>query len=84
MAEFLFSFPCSFLKPATMPQITLSVPNEKMPIVQEFLQALGIEGQNISTIFQKQRKSKSNASSRSINFQQTLSWEYFSNELEFE
>jgi hypothetical protein len=67
-----------------MPQITLSVPNEKMPMVQEFLQALGIEGQSISNIFQKPRKSKSTASSRTISFQQTLSWEYYCNELEFE
>jgi len=66
-----------------MPQITLSIPNEKMPIVQEFLQALGIEGQHISNIFRKSRSSKKAAPTRP-QYEQSISWEYYCNELEFE
>lgn len=67
-----------------MPQITLSVPNEKMPIVQEFLQALGIEGHHISNMFQKSNRRKGNNSDNTVHHQQPFSWEYYCNELEFE
>ncbi|WP_207494352.1 hypothetical protein [Aridibaculum aurantiacum] len=64
-----------------MPQITLSVPKEKLPLLQEFLQALGIEGQHIQSMFRKSRKNEKSASAAS---QQPFSWEYYCNELEFE
>lgn len=64
-----------------MPQITLSVPKEKLPLLQEFLQVLGIEGQHIQAIFRKPRKNRKELSDQA---KQPFSWEYYCNELEFE
>lgn len=65
-----------------MPQITLSVPNEKLPMLQEFLQALGIEGQQISSLFNG--RDKKNNRKNTTTTGQPFSWEYYRNELEFE
>ena len=65
-----------------MPQITLSVPSEKLPMLQEFLQALGIEGNDLKGIFRKPRKNTSSRQSSTTD--QPFSWEYYCNELEFE
>ena len=64
-----------------MPQITLSVPLEKLPILQEFLQVLGIERKNISSIFSKQ---KNEAALSSVDSNSPFSWENHCSELEFE
>lgn len=64
-----------------MPQITLSVPLEKLPILQEFLQVLGIERKNISSIFRKQ---KNGAAQSSLDSDSPFSWENYCSELEFE
>ena len=64
-----------------MPQITLSVPQEKLPILQEFLQALGIERHNLSSFFGKQKEVTTKIT---VENKEPFSWEYYCNELEFE
>jgi len=65
----------------TMPQITLSVPQEKLPVLQEFLQVLGIERHNISSFFGKKKQTITRNTQES---KVPFTWEYYSNELEFE
>lgn len=65
-----------------MPQITLSVPSEKLPMLQEFLQALGIEGNDHKGIFRNSRKNTNSVQTSTSD--QPFSWEYYCNELEFE
>ncbi|MDB5246656.1 MAG: hypothetical protein JWQ40_1050 [Segetibacter sp.] len=71
-----------------MPQVTLSVPHEKLPLLNEVLSALGIETKSMRNLFQKSSfGSNSTESSTDQNtsfFSKHFSWEYFSNELEFE
>jgi hypothetical protein len=70
-----------------MPQVILSVPQQKLPLLKDVLTAIGIENNKI-----QQGNSKTSYSSRVNNIRQSansiyqkyFSWEYFSNELEFE
>lgn len=70
-----------------MAQVTLSVPNEKLPVLNDFLNALGIENKNLqSKAYKYSYKKVSDSVKGSANhlFKTYFSWEYFSNELEFE
>lgn len=71
-----------------MPQVTLSVPNEKLPLLKDVLSALGIENKKrVATSisrnpYRKVSTTFSNASGSL--FKKYFGWEYYSNELEFE
>lgn len=70
-----------------MPQVTLSVPQEKLPVLSDFLNALGIENKNLHSKASKYsyRKVSGSVKNTANNlFKKYFSWEYFSNELEFE
>lgn len=70
-----------------MPQVTLSVPHEKLPLLKDVLNALGIENKKVNTtITRNPYKKVSTSSGNSSNslFKKYFSWEYYSNELEFE
>lgn len=70
-----------------MQQVTLSVPNEKLPVLKDFLNAVGIDNKNLqSKTFNYSYKKASGSMKDSANylFKKYFSWEYFSNELEFE
>ena len=70
-----------------MAQVTISVPNEKLPVLNDFLNAVGIESKNLQTKAYKysyKKVSNSVKDSASYLFKKYFSWEYFSNELEFE
>jgi hypothetical protein len=71
----------------TMAQVTLSVPNEKLPVLNDFLASMGIQNKNVQVKAQKYSYKKASGSlknSTNYLFKKYLSWEYFSNELEFE
>lgn len=69
----------------TMPQITLSVPNEKLPILNNVLQALGIEERKTGHSKEHlQNAFHGIGDSANSLFKKYFGWEYFSNELEFE
>lgn len=73
------------LKPAVMPQVTLSVPQEKLPILNDFLQALGIEEKNFPMYNKSSNNDTERETSAVSSFLQTyFGWEYYCNELEFE
>jgi hypothetical protein len=70
-----------------MPQVTLSVPQEKLPVLTDFLNALGIKNKKLQSRPSKysyRRVSSSVKNSANFLFKKYFSWEYFSNELEFE
>ncbi len=68
-----------------MPQLTLSVPPEKLPVLTDFLNILGIDDKNI----QPATANADNIVKRELNalnsfFRTYFNWEYYCNELEFE
>lgn len=70
-----------------MPQVTLSVPQEKLPVLADFLNVLGIENRRLqSKAYNYSYKKASGAVKDKANhlFKKYFSWEYYSNELEFE
>ncbi|GEO08530.1 hypothetical protein [Segetibacter aerophilus] len=70
-----------------MTQVTLSVPQEKLPVLTEFLNTVGIENRNLQSRPSKysyRRVSNSVKNSANYLFKKYFSWEYYSNELEFE
>jgi hypothetical protein len=70
-----------------MPQVTLSVPHEKLPVLTDFLNAVGIENKKLqSKSFKYSYKKLSGSAKDSANylFKKYFNWEYYSNELEFE
>jgi hypothetical protein len=69
-----------------MPQVTLSVPQEKLPILKDFLSVLGIDNKSIRNKFGKTTNKINSTNTSSLNsfFKSYLGWEYFCNELEFE
>ena len=70
-----------------MPQVTLTVPHEKLPILNEVLRSLGIEdkrNKDITTSYSYREASDSVKDSANALFKKYFGWEYFSNELEFE
>jgi hypothetical protein len=69
-----------------MPQVTLSVPQEKLPILNDFINALGIEETTLPSMFDESTIKEANTETESISaFLKTyFGWEYFCNELEFE
>ena len=70
-----------------MPQVTLSVPQEKLPLLRDVLTALGIDDIKSKDLLPKASYAKMSRSIRkSANniYRKYFSWEYFSNELEFE
>jgi hypothetical protein len=71
---------------SAMPQVTLSVPNEKLPILKEMLCALGIENKRVQSLPKSTYKKVSGSvkNSASYLFKKYFSWEYYRNELEFE
>jgi hypothetical protein len=70
-----------------MPQVTLSVPQQKLPLLKDVLDAIGIENRNleekVAKTSYKARVNNLRQSAKSI-YQKYFGWEYFSNELEFE
>ncbi|HEX8462199.1 MAG TPA: hypothetical protein VF623_12245 [Segetibacter sp.] len=70
-----------------MPQVTLSVPQQKLPLLKDVLNAIGIENRNIaeksSKNFYRTRVNNLRNSANSI-YHKYFGWEYFSNDLEFE
>lgn len=68
-----------------MPQVTLSVPHEKLPILNDFINALGIENINFPDMYNKSNTETDRESNAVNSFLKTyFGWEYFCNELEFE
>ena len=69
-----------------MPQVTLSVPNEKLPVLQDFLNALGIQNKKLQAKAYRYSYKKVSGVKDSANylFKKYFNWEYYSNELEFE
>jgi hypothetical protein len=72
-----------------MPQVTLSVPEKKLPLFKNLLSALGITTSKSGKNFLRKMEYKSNSSASHANssnsfFSKHPGWEYFSNELEFE
>ncbi|MDQ6813084.1 MAG: hypothetical protein M3040_05055 [Bacteroidota bacterium] len=70
-----------------MPQVTLSVPQEKLPVLTDFLNALGIENKKLQPKIPRYSYKKVSGSVRNTAsnlYRKYFSWEYFSNELEFE
>ena len=68
-----------------MPQVTLSVPHEKLPLLKDVLYSIGIDrGQirsNSKAVISHLSTVKKNAGSL---YQKYFGWEYNMNELEFE
>jgi hypothetical protein len=70
-----------------MPQVTLSVPNEKLPVLTDFLNSVGIKNKKSSVKAHKYSYKKVTGSVKDTAnylFKKYFNWEYFSNELEFE
>lgn len=70
-----------------MPQVTLSVPNEKLPVLKDFLNALGIQNKNLQSKayrYSYKKVAGSMKESASFLFRKYFDWEYYRNELEFE
>jgi len=70
-----------------MPQVTLSVPHEKLPLLRDLLQSIGLEDRSLQYTSPKSAYKKVSGSVKdSANhlFKKYFSWEYYSNELEFE
>jgi hypothetical protein len=69
-----------------MPQVTLSVPSRKMPMLRNILKAIGMEDKILPS--SKQHFNTANAKPRTDERQSLFSsyanWEFFRNELEFE
>lgn len=70
-----------------MPLITLSVPQEKLPLLHDILNAIGIKNNGkmnmLSAASHFERKAEAKNITSSV-FKKYFNWEYFSNELEFE
>lgn len=68
-----------------MPQVILSVPQRKLPLLNDVLNALGIDKVDAEEMVNDKLDVPS-ASKRTVNtiFKKYFGWEYFSNELEFE
>ena len=69
-----------------MPQVTLSVPQEKLPMLNDVLNMLGIDSKKIEKGFEKSISSDNRREPNRLNtfFRTHFGWEYFRNELEFE
>lgn len=70
-----------------MPQVTLSVPSEKLPILTDVLNALGIDtslADNEGAASYASNVSRSIKDTANAIYKKYFGWEYFSNELEFE
>ena len=71
-----------------MPQVTLSVPQEKIHILKDVLNALGIDNKRLNRTSSKfsytSNVSRNLKESANAIYNKYFGWEYFSNELEFE
>jgi hypothetical protein len=67
-----------------MPQITLSVPPEKLPILTDFLNVLGIDDNYIQSAANPDNIIKKEPNALTSFFKTYFNWEYYCNELEFE
>ncbi len=67
-----------------MQQATLSVKNEKMPLLKDVLQSIKIEDNYTSSSSSYKNISDSMRDSANSLIKKYLSWEYYINELEFE
>lgn len=71
-----------------MPQFTLSVPAEKLPLFNNIFQTLGLKDKNYQgrlskSVYQTNISGSVTNTSNSF-FRKNFDWEYFRNELEFE
>lgn len=68
-----------------MPQVTLSVPPEKLPVLTDFLNILGIDDNYIQPAFTNADQTIKKESNALASFFKTyFNWEYYCNELEYE
>jgi hypothetical protein len=71
-----------------MPQVTLSVTDKKLPLVKNILTVLGISNKSSKNFLQttgyQSNSSASQPNSSNSFLNKNVTWEYFSNELEFE
>ncbi len=67
-----------------MPQITLSIPPEKLPVLTDFLSILGIDDNNIQYAANFDYSVKREPNALAAFFKTYFNWEYYCNELEFE
>jgi hypothetical protein len=72
----------------SMPQLTLSVPREKLPVLQKFLQEIGIRYDDDNELFKEQgdqaKLRKHEKTFPESSRQSFYDWDYYSCELEFE
>ena len=66
-----------------MALVTLSIPNEKLSLFGELLNALGIEESNENTLIEDLNENSVVETSKTF-FKKYFDWEYNKNELEFE
>ncbi|MDB5191922.1 MAG: hypothetical protein JWQ96_1485 [Segetibacter sp.] len=69
-----------------MPQVTLSVPQNKMPLLRNILKSIGMEDKIMSSNNNRDNTSSNkprNTQDKSM-FNSFGNWEFFRNELEFE
>lgn len=67
-----------------MQPISLSLPNEQLPLYKDFLPSITEENKSKYPPLQKTSYQLNLSNSANSFFKQDFSWEYFSNELEFE
>lgn len=70
-----------------MPLITLNIPHQKMPILKEFIEVIGLNDNSIKTApthFVTKSYSNSRQDLPTFQISTIKGWESFSNELEFE
>jgi len=68
-----------------MSQLTLSVPPEKLPVLTDFLNILGIDDKNILPVTANADITvKRELNALNSFFRTYFNWEYYCNELEFE
>lgn len=70
-----------------MPQVTVSVSHEKLPLLKDVLSALGIEDVKLTDFLPRTyttNVSRSIKDSASNIYKKYFTWEYYSNELEYE
>ena len=68
-----------------MSQVSLSIPTEKPPVSQDRILTFGLEENNMNNNVLKTTEYKCNTTDFANSFfKNHFSWEYYSNELEFE
>ncbi len=70
-----------------MPLITLDIPQNKMPLVKDFMQVIGLKEKTLKTgqtAYYTQGHPSSRQNLPNFTVSSTKGWEFFINELEFE